>query len=280
MSLFVQMVRGDDEDCTEWAGTWAVLGVSSVEGDRIYLKEPLEIDLLTAGGMQHQVLRIPHFGTVELGAGARLTTDAYDGEQGGVLIFRAQSVFLGSAATMDMDFKGYRGGSASTGFAEHQGGRTAASEGSGGSGGEACDFTGCVGGTGASGDGGAGGGSGGGNVTGSSGIAGGGGGGGAGSGAASGGGSGATSGHLRICRLAAFGGAGGGGGGPSATSFGVCMDTDAERLLFGNGGARGQRRLQRHQPRGRSLARWWLQRRRRGRQRRRCRHPPDRLTRG
>ena len=36
-----------------------------------------------------------------------------------------------------------------------------------------------------------------------------------------------------------FGGAGGGGGGPSAASFGVCEDTDAERLLFGNGGQLG-----------------------------------------
>gem|GEM_PF-1943019 len=242
--LFVQMVNGDDDDCTEsGAGTWAVLGVSSVEGDRIFLKDPLDIDLLTAGGMQHQVIRIPHYDTVELGAGARLTTGAFDGELGGVLILRAQSVFLGNSASVDMDAKGFRGGSASTGFAEHQGGRTAFSSGSGGVGGESCDFDGCVGGTGVNGVGGAGGGSGGGNPAVSSGSAGGGGGGGsgsAGSGLASGGGVGATlGGSGGSIGLGVFGGAGGGGGGPGATSFDVCDDTDAERLLFGNGGQLG-----------------------------------------
>ena len=242
--LFVQMVRGEDDDCTDsGAGTWAVLGVSSVDGDRIYLKDPLDIDLLTVGGMHHQAIRIPHFETVDLGAGARLTTDGFDGDVGGVLIFRSQSVHLGNGSVIDMDASGFRGGSAVVGFGEHQAGRSAAGEGSGGDGGEACDFGGCVGGTGASGSGGAGGGSGGGNPTVASGTAGGGGGGGAGSvgsGLRSGGGVGATTGGAGSLSGPGVGGsAGGGGGGPSAVSFGVCEDTDAERLLFGNGGQLG-----------------------------------------
>jgi hypothetical protein len=239
--LFVQMVHGDDEDCIDsGAGTWAVVGVSSVDADRIYLKDPLEVDLLTAGGMSHQVIRIPHFETVDLGSSARLTTAAFEGELGGVLIFRSQSVYLGEFAQIDMDSKGYRGGSTSAGFAEHQGGRSAAWEGAGGSGGAACGFDDCVGGAGASGAGGAGGGSGGGNASVASGVAGGGGGGGAGSGTSSGGGAGATSGgDGGVVGFAISGAAGGGGGGPSATSFGACDDSDAERLIFGNGGQLG-----------------------------------------
>ena len=215
--LFVQMVRGEDDDCTDnGAGTWAVLGVSSVDGDRIYLKDPLDIDLLTVGGMHHQAIRIPHFETVELGAGARLTTDGFDGDVGGVLIFRSQSVYLGNDPSSTWTRR-FRGGSSVVGFGEHQAGRSAAVAGAGGDGGEACDFGSCVGGTGASGSGGAGGG----RAVGTPQWhpeAGGGGGGGAGSvgsGLRSGGGVGATTGGAGSLSGPGVGGSAGGGGGGS-----------------------------------------------------------------
>ena len=241
--LLVVMVRGDDDDCLDsGAGLWSVVNVASIDGERLHLRDPLDQDLLTAGGMSHQVIRIPHFESVTLGASARLTAPAFDGTVGGVLIFRAQDVVLGNLASIDMDAKGFRGGDVSLGFGEHQGGRAPIWEGVGGDGGYRCTTADCVGGPGADGDGGAGGGSGGGVAFAADGSAGGGGGGGAGSAVTGGGygGVGATVGGAGATVMTpTFGGAGGGGGGPSAESQAACDDTDAERLTLGNGGQAG-----------------------------------------
>jgi hypothetical protein len=239
--LFVQTTRGALDDClSSGAGEWAVVEIASIAGSVLSLKDPLMYAINTSDGSRHQAVRIPHFSEVNLAAGAVLSAPSFDGTTGGVLVFRAQSLNLGAGSWIDMDSAGFRGGSASSGYGEHQGGRNAADVGGGGDGGADCGSVGCTGGAGGSGDGGAGGGSAGRQTAVASGPGGGGGGGGAGQGFGGSGGWGATQGGdgggISYPYASSAGGA---GGGPSALSFAECTDTDAERLLFGNGGQLG-----------------------------------------
>jgi len=239
--LFVQTTRGPRDDCMEsGAGEWTLVEIDRIEGDTLVLREPLRYDLVTSDGSRHQAVRIPHFAELNVGASAELTAQAFDGRTGGVLVFRAQTLALGDGARITMDAKGYRGGSASDGFGEHQGGRNAAGSGAGGAGGSSCAELSCTGGVGGAGDGGAGGGSGGRQLSIAAGPSGGGGGGGVGQSLGGSGGSGATIGGNGGAHSGGFAArAGGGGGGASATSFAACDDSDAERLVFGNGGQLG-----------------------------------------
>lgn len=239
--LFVQTTRGARDDCmASGAGEWMVVEVDRIDGDTVVLREPLSYDLITSDGGRHQAIRIPHFGELSLAPGAELSAPAFDGTTGGVLVFRAQTLALGTESRITMDARGYRGGSASDGFGEHQGGRNAADSGAGGSGGAGCSDSSCTGDVGGSGDGGAGGGSGGRQLTFAAGPAGGGGGGGVGQSFGGSGGSGATLGGNGGAHTGGFAArAGGAGGGAGATSFDPCDDSDAERLVFGNGGQLG-----------------------------------------
>ena len=239
--LFIQATKGSVDDCgLSDAGHWQTAKITLVDGDTLHLKDPLAEALYTADGGRYQVIRVSHFESVILDDGARLRAPAFDGQTGGVLIFRTTSLHLGAGASIDMDGRGFRGGSVSVGFGEHQGGRTAAWEGFGGDGGLDCFSPGCIGGAGLSGAGGGAGGSGGGSLV--SAIGGGGGGGGGGAGQAVGGfgGVGASTGGQGGSVPYAFGAsAGGGGGGPSARSFDGCSDAEGGRLLFGNGAQLG-----------------------------------------
>ena len=239
--LFVQTTRGSADDCLDGgAGEWQVVEIASISGPTLHLKDPLLYSVNTSDGSRHQVIRIPHFTTLSLAASSRLTAPAFNGLTGGVLIFRAKTVNLGIGAHLDMNERGFRGGSSTVGFAEHHGGRTAAEESGGGVGGAGCDSVTCMGSIGGVGDGGASGGSGGRQLSFSTGSTGGGGGGGAGQGAGGAGGVGATSGGQGGTIPFSYGSSGGGGGGGGgATSFSECADTDLERLLPGNGGQLG-----------------------------------------
>ncbi|MEC8191829.1 MAG: hypothetical protein VX127_03805 [Myxococcota bacterium] len=239
--VFVQTTRGVVDGCIEsGAGEWMVVEVDRISGNTLVLRDPLLYDVNTSDGSRHQAIRIPHIADLTVRAGGTLTARPFDGSTGGVLVFRAQTITLESGASIDMDGRGFRGGSASDGYGEHQGGRNAAATGAGGSGGAACETLGCTGGVGGVGDGGAGGGSGGRQVAYAAGAAGGGGGGGVGQSTGGSGGAGATIGGDGGFHTGAFASrAGGAGGGASAESFEACDDADAERLLFGNGGQLG-----------------------------------------
>ena len=229
--LFVQATRGSSDDCMMGgAGDWQVVRVASIVGDTIYTRDPLALPVSTSDGSRHQVIRIPQFSNVSLGASATLTGPAFDGETGGVLVLRTQLLDLGVSSRIDMSGRGFRGGSADAGYAEHHGGRSAMTGGAGGFGGLASS-------PGEDGVRGAGGGAGGDVSTSAAGTHAGGGGGGMGAvGGAGGlgdtlGGNGGT--HPSIST------SGGGGGAAAATTYPTCDEEWGERFIFGNGGQIG-----------------------------------------
>ncbi len=222
------------------AGYWEVHQVASVDGDTLSLRDGLNYSFDTSGGAVHQVVRIPHWRDVTIGDGGSLTATGWDGQTGGVLIFRARSVQLGDSAQIHMHARGYLGGNAAGQPAEGPRGGLWVDGGIGGSGGSSCTGSTCVGGAGEDGtDGGGGGGSGGANpAVANGGTCGGGGGGGRGNGTASGGGLGAGDGGFGGSGAGA-GRAGGGGGGCAASPQESCADLDGQRLLLGAGGPAG-----------------------------------------
>ena len=136
--LLVQATRGSSNDCMAGgAGDWQLVRVARIEGDTIFARDPLSLPVLTSDGGRHQVMRIPQFSTVEVGEDVTLTAPAFDGETGGILVLRTQRLQLGTGAHIDMNGRGFRGGTRDLGYAEHHGGRTAMETGSGGVGGAA-----------------------------------------------------------------------------------------------------------------------------------------------
>jgi hypothetical protein len=229
--LLVQATRGATDDCmVGGAGDWQLVRIASIAGDTIYTRDPLVLPVNTSDGSRYQVVRIPQFSSVSVGASTTLTGPAFDGETGGVLVFRTQLLDLEASSRIDMSGRGFRGGSADVGYSEHHGGRSAMTTGEGGAGGLALS-------PGDEGMMGAGGGAGGGVSASAGGSYAGGGGGGMGAvGGAGGsgdtlGGNGGT--HPSMST------AGGGGGADAATSFPTCDEEWGERLIFGNGGQLG-----------------------------------------
>jgi hypothetical protein len=114
--LFIQTTRGPVDDCmSSGAGEWTLVEISSIAGTTLTLREPLDFAVNTSDGSRHQAIRIPHFSTLNVSAGSTLTAPEFDGLMGGVLVFRAQELNLGVGAHIDMDRRGFRGGSASDG---------------------------------------------------------------------------------------------------------------------------------------------------------------------
>ncbi|MGB0639001.1 MAG: hypothetical protein ACPGTU_06705 [Myxococcota bacterium] len=238
--LFVMATKGPDSDClASGAGIWQVAKIAEIDGDLLYLRDPLLYSVDTSSGQEHQVIRVAEYSEVRVESGATMTGPAFNGSTGGVLIFRTQMLTLDSGSSISMDGRGYRGASSGASSAESHQGRIGIAGGAGGSGGAGCVGSGCVGGAGSDGTGdGAGGGSGGGNSTIAVGDSGGGGGGGMG---ATGGeaGAGWTTGGMGGANLSGLVTGGGGGGGAAYIGADDCADSDAERLLFGHGGTAG-----------------------------------------
>ncbi len=230
--VLVQATHATSDACDAGdAGFWQALRISSIDGNTLYTRDPLSDAINTSGGNRYQVVRIPQFSTVSVGPDSMLTAPAFNGETGGVLVFRAQLLELAENAMIDMTGRGFRGGSTDAGFAEHHGGRSAMTEGLGGAGGIAGAAAG-------PGDNGAGGGAGGGYSSAATGSAAGGGGGGMGpTGGA--GGVGDTVGGQGGNTAGGTVTAGGGGGAASASVYPTCSATDGSRFVFGAGGQLG-----------------------------------------
>ena len=68
-------------------------------------------------GQDIQMVPVPNYTTVTVGAGATLTTEGWDGSVGGVLAFRATgTVTLGSSAMITVDELGFAGGTTGTAY--------------------------------------------------------------------------------------------------------------------------------------------------------------------
>jgi len=91
-------------------GIYETKHIQSVSGSVISLDSPLTNEYDATGEVRHQIVKIPNYTSVTVNG--TLTCSAWDGMTGGVLFFRSLGVVtIGSAGDIDVNGKGYRGGS-------------------------------------------------------------------------------------------------------------------------------------------------------------------------
>jgi len=90
------------------AGTYEFGRVAVVESNFLSLSVPLSNAFTVAGGRVMQVLKVPEYSSVSVDG--FLTCRPWDGTNGGIVAFRAQSVTIGSAGVIGASARGFRGG--------------------------------------------------------------------------------------------------------------------------------------------------------------------------
>jgi hypothetical protein len=227
--------------------------ISAVDGgtSTITVTQILSNTYTTGGGSLAQVVRVPNYTSVTIGASGQartLTVSAWDGAKGGVLAFRATgTVTVVTGSSIDASGKGFSGGSAPSGGGNGSGGAPGGGNGTNGSvGNSGSSGTGLGAGTGGARAGGVGT-----FGTGAAGAWGGGGGGAGGLGSGGGGGSYGVAGSSGTSASAGggngsagdFGGAGGGGGAGSTAAVGTAGSTygsaSLSSIYLGSGGGSG-----------------------------------------
>lgn len=100
------------------AGAWETVRIASVSSNILTLRTPL-LNNYTQGGNSHvQVVRVPNYTNVTVQSGAVLSAQAWSGNVGGILAFRANgTVTVQPGGLIVADLKGFRGGSGSSGEA-------------------------------------------------------------------------------------------------------------------------------------------------------------------
>ena len=98
-------------------GHHETLTVTSVEDSIVHVTSSVSgvygagEDNTDLSGQKVLLQRVPHYTTVTVASGGTLTTRAWDGSSGGLLVFRASTgIDVQEGGTIDMSRKGYRGG--------------------------------------------------------------------------------------------------------------------------------------------------------------------------
>jgi hypothetical protein len=96
------------------AGAYEFAAITNKTGNTLTLSKALGNTYTTGGNSKAQVIRVPHYQDVTVQSGGILTAQVWDGNTGGILIFRVQgTVDLQGGGIITMSTKGYRGGSSS-----------------------------------------------------------------------------------------------------------------------------------------------------------------------
>ncbi len=138
--VFIIQVQGTG------AGLYEFGTIGSIDARSFTMQDPL-VNTYTAVGSNNkaQVLKVPHYRDLTVQDGGVLTARAWDGNSGGVAVFKASgSVTIEGSARIDMAGKGFRGAPTNNNVAGSQG------EGQYGSGGQSCSANGVGGGGGGS----------------------------------------------------------------------------------------------------------------------------------
>ena len=119
--VLVINMHGSDTKYTH-VGNYEFLTVDSVSGSVVTMTAAPSVTFGESNnnslvGQTIQMVRVPQYTDVTLGADAVLTTEAWDGEVGGVLAFRATgTVSIASGAAIVVDELGYAGGETGTAY--------------------------------------------------------------------------------------------------------------------------------------------------------------------
>lgn len=95
------------------AGAWELGRVKSVGANTLTLEDPLNNSYVTDGGASRaQVIGVPEYHDLTIGASATVSPSSWDGNTGGILAFRANGTVTISG-TIDATARGYQGGAGS-----------------------------------------------------------------------------------------------------------------------------------------------------------------------
>ena len=90
------------------AGNYEFGTVASVASNTLTLSKNLTNTYMVGGGSTVQILRVPQYGNVTVQSGGILTTHAWDGTTGGIIVFRASGTvtIIGSLTANALGFRG------------------------------------------------------------------------------------------------------------------------------------------------------------------------------
>ncbi len=93
-------------------GEYEFKRISQKDGNVLTLNGPLTREYITSGSAyKAQVVTVPNYGNVDVASGDTITTQAWDEDKGGILVFRSSgTVRVLSGGKIDMTGKGYLGG--------------------------------------------------------------------------------------------------------------------------------------------------------------------------
>jgi flagellin-like protein len=97
------------------AGKYEYKQISQINGNDITLASSLDNNYYSGifdqvGATATQIVRVPQYTSVTINSGSSITSPAWDGYSGGIVIFRAETVTINSGAVIDVSEKGFRGG--------------------------------------------------------------------------------------------------------------------------------------------------------------------------
>jgi hypothetical protein len=108
--LIISMQDSATDLSVNVAGLFEMNHISSISNNTFVLDSTLQHDYNTDRGQKHQVIRVPNYKNVIVENGGIITASAWDGETGGIVVFRADTVLVDSGGIIDVSGKGYRGG--------------------------------------------------------------------------------------------------------------------------------------------------------------------------
>lgn len=102
------------------AGQYEFAQVASVSSDHVTLIEPLQYTYTQEGNSKAYATRVPHFQNVTITSTGSWTAPAWNGSEGGSIVFRANdTVFIETGGSINANATGYRGGPRTYGAASH-----------------------------------------------------------------------------------------------------------------------------------------------------------------
>jgi len=109
--LLIQMQNSSGGE----AGTYEFKHISSIMGNDITLTSALDNSYYSGSfdsvdATAFQIVRVPQYTSVTVDSGSSITSPAWDGYTGGIVVFRAETVTINNGGSIDVSEKGYRGG--------------------------------------------------------------------------------------------------------------------------------------------------------------------------
>jgi hypothetical protein len=119
--LIITMQDRNPDSSSNITGQYEFKRISRLFATSLVFTENLK-NSYDSSGRKHQVIKVPNYNDVTLDVGGTLTCDDWDGNVGGIIVFRAKGIVnIQALGAVDGSSKGFRGGQSVSGSAGYQG---------------------------------------------------------------------------------------------------------------------------------------------------------------